>query len=276
MSNTYSLDVNCIVYSTNELGHQLSEEVPGNLTVNKTSATKFEVIGSRDGSKIVSYPNLGNSSVVGHFLLASNEISIDNSPDTTALSAWLNGAETEEAEETVDTLSFLVVDENDNPLGSVHVQLTDKSSIIDLWAEDADGDIVGAPQPMRLQADSLGRQMPACVGLIGLTYEPEVSKRVAEAVTWVSEKTGGYVRIYDLEPGKRVMHTIAYKDGAQTVIPLYIWDEDGEPYVDQGLVQKPRDVSFETDNNADTDGYKRVIVARSGGLTHLIRFRKKA
>jgi len=192
--------------------------------------------------------------------------------DQAAMDAWLDVDVDVEGEDTT-SLEFFVVDQADNPLGSVIVKLTGKSSIVDLWAEDADGNIIGTQDPMRLNADSLGRQMPACFGLIGLTNETEVANRVAEAAEWVTTATGGYTRVFEMTPGKDITHVITYDDGAQTAIPLYVWEEDGNAYVRHADVKKPKNVSYETDSNADGEGYKRVIVARSGGLTHFIKFR---
>lgn len=271
-SKTYSLDVNCILHETDDAGVSSSRELPGNLTVNHTSATKFEVVGTREGEVVTSYPKLADSAVVAHFIKAGNDILVDNTPDTSDLEAWLDMDV--ESEAAAETLTFHVVDQANNPMGSVVVGMTDTPSIVTLCAYNPQGSELGAGE-MKLYADSLGRQMPATLGLVGLTNANEAAALVEEAARWVTAATGGYVTEYELEAGARQVHVITYDDGAITSIPLYI-DDEGVPRIDHTNIVEASNVGYETGTDVDGEGYRRVIIARAGGLTHFVKFRAKA
>lgn len=173
------------------------------------------------------------------------------------------------------TLEFRVTDNDNNMLGRVLLEHV-PPSLVNMQAYDKADLPIGAS--MRLQMDSIERQLPATLTLAGMTDAEAQEEAVGIAMAWAVEITGGKTQIYDLALGDRAVHVIQYSDGEQSLISL-LADAEFGPLIDfSETVRAPGTSIFQSHasdagGTYDADLYRRAAISRHSFPTHTVKWK---
>ena len=168
------------------------------------------------------------------------------------------------------TIEFRVVNDDNKVLGRVTLTRVEGNNTVDMAVYRADGSL---QNDMRLYMDSIERQLPPSLRIAGMTDDEQIAEATKQAVEWAVEITGGATQDYLIEDGNRAVHAITYSDGAVALYPLMV--VDGVASYDPSEFVKSVDASYHVTppDEADSEGFRRLTVARASMPTHVVRWK---
>lgn len=172
-------------------------------------------------------------------------------------------------------IDFTLTDDDNVLLGRLVIQeVLGNPSVVDISGYQADGAGL-ITNPMRVYADTIERQVPPTLNILGIEDQSQQDAITAKAVAWVVALTGGSARDYTLSAEENeAVHVIAYSDGLETLFPICIMD--GSPQYDPREVVKPSNASYAVTraDEPDDEGFRRATIARAGYPTHVVRWKQ--
>lgn len=185
------------------------------------------------------------------------------------LTAWIITA-TVNASGLPDSMEFQDTE------GKVTIELVEENLTVDIKIYDKDDVLV---KEMRVLGDSVGRQLPSALQIIGINDKDKIAEHLEEALTWVAHKSGGDTLEYYISPGNTVVGVVQYSDRKIDAVLLRI-SLEGKPTADVSprIHFHPEDVgeattSIYVEADIDDHNFKRMTIARIFHPTYVFRWK---